>query len=77
VVAPIDKNGNVSVVVNADPHEMTRTRLLVDGYMIEYPKGSGQFYLTGERRSFISKGGYSGKENEKQYMNMVYSRRKN
>jgi hypothetical protein len=69
VVAPVDRSGTMNVVVDADPDSMARTQLQVDGYMIEYPKGSGHFYLTGEGRSFISKGGYAGKEKEKQLLN--------
>jgi len=70
-VLPADSKGTINVNVESDPHAMARNQLLIDGYMIEYPKGSGYFYLTGEGRYFISKGGYAGRAAEREKMNRL------
>jgi hypothetical protein len=70
-VVPPDSKGVIKVNIESDPHAMARNQLLIDGYMIEYPKESGYFYLTGEGRYFISKGGYAGRAIEREKMSKL------
>jgi hypothetical protein len=66
-----DATGTININIEGDPHSMARNQLLIDGYMVEHPKGSGYFYLTGEGRYFISKGGYAGRAAEQEELNKL------
>lgn len=66
-----DAKGVIHISMDSNPDSMARNQLIIDGFMIENPKNSGNFYFTSEGRYFISKGGYAARMAEREELSKL------